>query len=339
MPHVISGPTPPQLITMPAQLSMWGNSTYGDCVTAEEAFAKACNQPEIFVPDSVVEQWAQARGFLNGADLSSVLTAMAKQGFSLNGTTYNDGPATSVDWTDSAALQNAISQGPVKIGVAADQLEAVVNANGDKSGWFATGFNKDRNLDHCVSLCGYGSIPWIASQLGVSASVSGSGYALFTWNSIGIIDVASMIAITGEAWLRSPTTIVQGVSPVQPPSPQPSGLTLAQVIAALQAFASRYPMYAGIIAAIERYLTSTFPLGAMMGTIPWASIVAALPQIINIGVPAIIAIIQAFQQQPPASGPFPNHWPRPWLPPLYPPSPYPYYPPPYPYPYPPPPQP
>ena len=30
---------------------------------------------------------------------------------------------------------------------------------------------------------------------------------MFTWNSIGIIDEQSLIAITGEAWLRQPTTV------------------------------------------------------------------------------------------------------------------------------------
>ena len=74
-----------------------------------------------------------------------------------------------------------------------------------------------------------------------------------------------------------------------------------------------------------------------MGAIPLANIITALPSIINAGVPAILAIIQAFQQQPAMRGPFPFPHPRPpWFPPIYPPSPYPYYPPPYPYPYPPP---
>jgi hypothetical protein len=44
----------------------------------------------------------------------------------------------------------------------------------------------------------------------VLQGVDGSkpGYAMFTWGSIGIIDVPSMVAITHEAWLRTPTTIV-----------------------------------------------------------------------------------------------------------------------------------
>jgi hypothetical protein len=34
------------------------------------------------------------------------------------------------------------------------------------------------------------------------------GYALFTWGGIGIIDFPSLLAITHEAWLRTPTTII-----------------------------------------------------------------------------------------------------------------------------------
>jgi hypothetical protein len=111
-------------------------------------------------------------------------------------------------------LQSAISQGPVKIGIAAEQLQAVCLAKGaGKSGWFATGFKEDQNLDHCVSLCGYGTISWLAQRMNVTVpnGVNGTkpGYALFTWDSIGIIDFPSILAITGEAWLRTPTTIVQ----------------------------------------------------------------------------------------------------------------------------------
>ncbi|HXM01791.1 MAG TPA: hypothetical protein VN939_04260 [Chthoniobacterales bacterium] len=44
----------------------------------------------------------------------------------------------------------------------------------------------------------------------VPANVDGTkpGYALFTWDSIGIIDVPSLLAITQEAWLRTPTTTI-----------------------------------------------------------------------------------------------------------------------------------
>lgn len=224
-PHRIRGTTPPQFIVIPSQLSMWLNDVDGDCVTAEEAFAKAAyavmlGQPELFIQDATVQAWATAHGVLNGAELADVLTWMAQAGFSQGGAVYDDGPATTVDWTNAAALQNAISIGPVKIGVAAAQLENVPNI-GEKNGWFATGFSKDTSEDHCVSLCGYGSLFYLSQQLGVAlqAGANGSlpGYAMFTWDSIGIIDVPSMLAITGEAWLRSPTT--EGAGPVPTPTP------------------------------------------------------------------------------------------------------------------------
>ena len=135
--------------------------------------------------------------------------------------TYDDGAHFSVNWTNSATLRSAIAEGPVKLGIAADQLESTWAAAGGgqaggESGWFATGYQKDTNEDHCVTLCGYGSMSWLAQQLGVPvpAGVDGTqpGYAMFTWDSIGIIDVPSMIAITQEAWLRRPTTVTRGQS-------------------------------------------------------------------------------------------------------------------------------
>jgi hypothetical protein len=209
-PHRIVGVTPPQFLWRPARISMWCNATYECCVTTEEAFKDACNSPEIFIPDDTVRDWATQNGVLNGADLSQVLDLMLHAGFPLNGQLFNDGPASSVDWTNAAVLQNAISQGPVKIGIAADQLEGVV-PDPPTNGWIATGFTADANEDHCVSLCGYGTADWLASQLGVtvpSALKSVLAYAMFTWNSIGIIDVPSLLAICGEAWLRTPSTVV-----------------------------------------------------------------------------------------------------------------------------------
>ena len=228
-PHVAVAGAPPNFITIPSQLSFWGNYNNGDCVTAEEAFAKACNSPEIFISEDEVITWATNNGVLNGAYLPQVLNWMQTVGggFFQNEYTYDDGPgpsppvspAYSVDYTNSATLQSAISQGPVKLGVAGDQLNTVwwnagSSQNGGVSGWFATGFQRDTNYDHCVSLCGYGTLAWLAQQLSVQvpAGVDGTqpGYALFTWDSIGIIDVPSMLAITNEAWLRIPTTIILG---------------------------------------------------------------------------------------------------------------------------------
>jgi len=231
-PYRAVGAAPAQWIWLPRKLSMWHNADQGICVTAEECFNKACSG--IFISDATEEAWAQAHGVTDGAMLNDVLDWMAQKGFSQDGNLYNDGQKSAVDWTNAALLQSAIYAGPVKIGVAAAQLQNVVT---DESGWFGLNFKTDQELDHCVSLCGYGSLSWLAQQIaawyGVTVNVpSGvdggkAGYGLFTWNTVGILDVASMLAITGEAWSRTPNTIIQGNSPPTPdqvftPTPGPT---------------------------------------------------------------------------------------------------------------------
>jgi hypothetical protein len=209
-PHKIVGETPAQILWKPPFLSMWLNATYGDCVTAEEAFAKGIGTPPVFISDDTVLAFATKNNLLNGADLITVLDLMQTAGFDQYTLLFNNGKPSSVDWTDSGVLQNAISQGPVKIGVAADQLENAV-PNPPTNGWFATGFTADPNEDHCVSLCGYGPASWLSRELGVSVSngTDEVAYAMFTWDSIGIIDWASLQAICAEAWLRNPVTVLR----------------------------------------------------------------------------------------------------------------------------------
>lgn len=212
-PHSPVVGAPPNFLILPQQISSWGNFDHGDCVTAEEAFAKACHQPEIFITDQIAMGWAQKHGVLEGANLHQVLQWMQNGGFQENGKMFDDGQIFSVDWTNQSTLQSAISKGPVKIGVAATQLETAWRTTNGQTGWFGLGFNKDTAEDHCVSLCGYGSIAWLAGKLKVAvpSGIDGTkpAYALFTWDSVGIIDQPSLIAITEEAWLRSPTTVVK----------------------------------------------------------------------------------------------------------------------------------
>ncbi|MGY3494369.1 hypothetical protein [Bradyrhizobium sp. USDA 4502] len=212
VPHQTIGITPPNYIYIPQQISYWGNETDGDCVTAEEAFAKACYRPEIFIAEQQAVAWATQNNFLNGAVISDALNVMLRSGFQQDEHMYCDGGARSVDWTNAGVLQNAIFQGPVKLGIAGDQLNDAWNAYNGTTGWVATGFHADSNEDHCVSLCGYGSLAWLAEQLQgqVPGGLDGTlpAYAVFTWNSTGIIDVPSLLAITHEAWLRTPTTVV-----------------------------------------------------------------------------------------------------------------------------------
>ena len=141
---------PPNFIVVPQQISMWGNDVHGDCVTAEEAFAKACNSPEIFIPEADVIAWATRHGVLEGANLTEVMTWMQTDGFAEGAFICDDGPYFSVDWTNAGVLQSAISNGPVKIGIAADQLETAWLTTGGHTGWFATGFHNDTNEDHCT---------------------------------------------------------------------------------------------------------------------------------------------------------------------------------------------
>jgi len=97
--------------------------------------------------------------------------------------------------------------------VAADQLDNVV-PDPPENGWIATGFHQDTDEDHCTGLCGFGSIEWLTGLLKgrVPSNVDGTapGYAMFTWDSIGVIDVPSLLAITGEVWVGWPTT---GIKP------------------------------------------------------------------------------------------------------------------------------
>src|SRR5215470_9519313 len=120
MPHVPNPAikVPSSFLMWPVQMSSWNNYVYGDCVTAEEAFAKATATPQTFIDLNTVVAWAQTHGVLNGATLVNVLTMMQNDGFPHNKKKYDDGPYNSVNWTSPTILNSAIyTHGPVKIGV------------------------------------------------------------------------------------------------------------------------------------------------------------------------------------------------------------------------------
>ena len=70
-----------------------------------------------------------------------------------------------------------------------------------------------------ASLCGYGTFAELAAlflQHNItvpppSGMPSGLCYAMFIWNSIGIIDHQSMLNMTNEAWVRTPVTIIKNL--------------------------------------------------------------------------------------------------------------------------------
>ncbi len=233
---------------LPKTLQMWGNGEYGDCVTAEEcaaiaAYSTMLGVPTVLIPDSACTSWARQHGYLNGADLTSVMQDMASDGISSGGVTYRDGHPTSVNYSDNANLSSAIYTGPVKVGIAANQLERA--GAGSKMGWIGTGFHRDGNEDHCVGYWGFGTAQQLAdlmhNTLGISVSLGnlapGSpSYYLYTWKTVGIIDQQSTDNVVGEAWVRTPSVIptppwtvptpTPTPTPTPPPGPSPSSGTL-----------------------------------------------------------------------------------------------------------------
>lgn len=213
--HVVVGTVvPPALLMWPVQMNPWGNYGLGDCVTAEEAFAKATAVPQQFFSQKNVINWARAHGYAQGAALPAVMSTMQTDGFWTMGKQFNDGGYKYVDYMDQTTLIDAAAtSGPVKLGVAADDLENIVTAG--VSGWIGT-LPRNENLDHCISLCGYGQLEALKGLFvnhGITvvsdlAQPTGMSYAVFTWDSIGILDEQSLLNITGEAWVRSPVTVV-----------------------------------------------------------------------------------------------------------------------------------
>jgi hypothetical protein len=220
--HQATAPTPAQFARIPGQNSTFGNDQYGNCVTAEEAFSKSCDG--VFLSTAVVVDWARQHGFLNGADLISVMEAMASDGFP--GTPpqlYDDGPYSTVNYSDETLLKNAIAVGNVKIAIDASALPSTA---GNQQGWFAVGGGNWPNTDHCVSICGYGPAEYLYTQLTVAMppSLAGtSGYLVDTWGTVGFVDHAWLMASmagAGEAYVRNPTTVL-GPSPGPQPTPAP----------------------------------------------------------------------------------------------------------------------
>lgn len=219
--------TPATFLAIPKTLSYWGNDVDGDCVTAEEMFAKSAwasyvGGPEISISYNSALGWAQQNGFTDGASLTDVMDVMASKGIAINGVVYTDGPYSSVNWASDATLRSAIFTGPVKLGVAADQLENVVN---DTNGWILHDAKRDPNEDHCIGLSSFGTLSQLCTAMKVAvpagANATEPSYGAFTWDTYGIITQSSLIAITSEAYVRNPTTPQQTPAPAPTPTPSP----------------------------------------------------------------------------------------------------------------------
>jgi hypothetical protein len=208
---------PESFIVWPIGIGWLGNEKANNSSWAEEAFAKACAEPKVLIPTDVVLLTSRECGSSNFSAF------MQTHGFQMDGKAYLDGQFNSVDWTNVATLNGAIANvGPVKIGIASANLTR--DPRGQiapvKSGWAIYGLPGGETEDLWASLFGYGPLGALVGLLegrGVNVTLpsgmpSGLCYAMFTWGSIGIVDQQSVLNITGEAWVRNPTTVVRNLS-------------------------------------------------------------------------------------------------------------------------------
>lgn len=211
---------PSSFLQWPYKMSYWGNDKYGDCVTAEEAFAKVTASGHYFIPECTVIGWAERNGYLNGTTCSSVLSTMRDKGIDFSMNILYDGNFSIINYKDCTALRNAIyCCGPVKLSIDSKYMQPVTspakgNMTPGESGWALYNYPQSGKHDHCVSVCGYGLLDDLISefkkyQIDVrksSGMPGGMWYAVFTWNSIGIVDEQSLLNMTYEAWARDPVT-------------------------------------------------------------------------------------------------------------------------------------
>ena len=211
---------------------MWGNDQYGCCVSAEEAanianYCAAAGIPGHVLTDAEVIAWARKHGFLNGAYLEEVMDALqqsARSGLLGGASAHFVGPYRAVDWHDHAALCAAIyeSRAQVNIGIASSGLN---DQPGDSNGWIVLSADKSRSIDHCVGLCGYGTLADCCRMCGVSvpggADANRQCYLLYTWGTVGIVSEEALWAMCGEAWVRLPSSIAEPAYPPTPPGPGP----------------------------------------------------------------------------------------------------------------------
>jgi hypothetical protein len=221
-PHIVLVAPPIQYAYVPKKRSNFGNDRYGDCVSAEEAFAKTCLNPEIDIDqlNTVCIAWARQHGVLNGAALDEVLDWMAEKGYQIGPQLYNDGPKSGVDFSNEVVLKSAIAQGPVKVAIAAGALPG---GAGSQDGWYSLSTHNHRT-DHSTTICGYGTAKWCYEQLNVplpsGLTADTPGYLHYTWSTIGFVSHDWIMGTVDEAWLRNPTTL--GVPPLPTPTPNPT---------------------------------------------------------------------------------------------------------------------
>jgi hypothetical protein len=235
--------------TLCSELSYFLNQVDGDCVTAEECQNINTGTGHV-AADADVQSFARQYGLLNGAELPQVMQIMETDGFPSGGTVYKDGPFAGVNWKDYSELCAALVEfqasggqpTQIKLGVAADQMEAAMNDAQPFS--FFVGFQPDPNIDHCTAIVGFGTAAACLAALNekygtniaLPSTLAPTAQALihWTWKQYQIMDFASLVNVCDEAYLRNPslTSPAPGPAPTPvPPSPSPTP-TPAPVVSA-----------------------------------------------------------------------------------------------------------
>src|ERR1019366_7406350 len=113
------------------------------------AYSVYCGLTETFVTETTAIAWASQGNYLNGANLTDVMTDRQTRGMTASdGKTYVAGPYTSVDYSIEATLQAALAIGPVNIGM---DSNALPSGAGNANGWYAFGGTPGQfsQEDHC----------------------------------------------------------------------------------------------------------------------------------------------------------------------------------------------
>ena len=82
----MGGAAPESFLAWPIEIGSWGNDKVSNSSWAEEAFAKACAEPKVFIPTDVVLFTARECGSANFAEF------LQTRGFQMDGKAYLDGP-------------------------------------------------------------------------------------------------------------------------------------------------------------------------------------------------------------------------------------------------------
>ncbi len=215
---------PASVAMVPKTLSMLGNDSRGDCVTAAnimkiEGTSVLYGLPQIVVSDQTALSWAESHGVADGADLLSVAQMMNTDGIqATDGKTYKEGTPATVNINDEATLQAAIATGPVDFGIDANALPS---GAGNSSGWYVFGGSPGQfgNEDHDVTFMGFGPGQAMCAALDIQAPSgmpSTTLYLVYTWSTIGLVDYAWVMSTAGgDSYVGVPPVI--GLNPTPPP--------------------------------------------------------------------------------------------------------------------------